>query len=320
MSDRCTTIRLGGEGHWVDWLGHTIRYLALGSETDDRYCLSDAEVPGGGGADPHRHPFSEGFYVLDGTVRFLLGATHHELAAGDYVHVPGGLTHRPEVTSETAKLLTIAAPAGFDRFQMEAGEPLSDPSSESELDVETVQQRIRSAASRYGIEMDSSPTSDESVTAHVCRAKDGERIDAVGDRYRFLAESQQTGGRYALWHADISPGGGPPLHRHSREDEAFYVLDGSVRFESDGVVQIGGPGTFVNLPIGSVHRFENVGDAFARMLVLVAPAGLETMFRRTGTSVRSENEAIRSPDRDEIQRLHRIAPEYGVELIGGGHP
>ena len=315
MSSRPTTIRLPGEGHWVAWLGHKIRYVALGSETEDRYCLSDAEVLGGGGADPHRHSFAEGFYVLDGNVRFLLGSSTHDLSRGDYVHIPGGLTHRPEVTSEAAKLLNIATPAGFDRFQMEAGESLTDENSDGNLDPETVQRRIRSAAAGYEIEMDSSPQTDDSVAPHLCRSVDGEVVDAVGDRYRFLAEADQTGGRYALWHAEISPGGGPPPHRHSREDESFYVLEGNVQFEADGVRQVGGPGTFVNLPIGSVHRFENIGDKPAKMLVLVTPAGLETMFRRTGTLVRRPDDPIRPPDGDEIQRLHAISPEYGVELF-----
>ena len=52
----------------------------------------------------------------------------------------------------------------------------------------------------------------------------GRTIGVVGDIYRFLATGEQTAGKYAMWEAVVPPGGGPPSHRHSREEEAFYVL------------------------------------------------------------------------------------------------
>ena len=54
----------------------------------------------------------------------------------------------------------------------------------------------------------------------------GRTIAVVGDVYRFLATGEDTNGKYALWEAVVPPGGGPPPHLHSREEEGFYVLDG----------------------------------------------------------------------------------------------
>jgi hypothetical protein len=45
----------------------------------------------------------------------------------------------------------------------------------------------------------------------------------VGDHYRFLATGDDTEGRYAFFEALVYPGGGPPPHVQSREDEAFFV-------------------------------------------------------------------------------------------------
>jgi quercetin dioxygenase-like cupin family protein len=56
----------------------------------------------------------------------------------------------------------------------------------------------------------------------------GRRIAVVGDVYRFLAVGDETDGKYAMFEAFVSPGGGPPPHVHSREEEAFYVLEGRV--------------------------------------------------------------------------------------------
>jgi hypothetical protein len=52
---------------------------------------------------------------------------------------------------------------------------------------------------------------------------EGRTIAVVGDVYRFLATGDDTNGKYALWEAIVPPGGGPPPHVHSREEEGFYI-------------------------------------------------------------------------------------------------
>src|SRR5437660_3040492 len=106
----------------------------------------------------------------------------------------------------------------------------------------------------------------------------GRTVAVVGDVYRFLATGEDTDGRYALWEAIVPPGGGPPPHIHSREEEGFYVLDGEIALMVDGQRFVASAGTFANLPRGSLHAFRNETDRPARMLISVAPAGLEQMF------------------------------------------
>ena len=62
----------------------------------------------------------------------------------------------------------------------------------------------------------------------------GHTVAVVGDVYRFLATGKDTNGKYALWEALVPPGGGPPPHVHSREEEGFYVLDGEITFTVNG--------------------------------------------------------------------------------------
>ena len=149
---------------------------------------------------------------------------------------------------------------------------------------------------------------------HVAKSSDGARIDAVGDRYRFLLEGEQSNDLYAMWHATITPGGGPPLHSHAYEDEAFYVLKGEILFETDGESFAAKAGSFVNLPIGSRHRFENKTQENAEVLIIVAPAGLEKMFRQTGCGVADPSHPIAKPNEEEKQRLGEIAPQFGIAL------
>src|SRR5437763_14005735 len=69
---------------------------------------------------------------------------------------------------------------------------------------------------------------------NVLNAGEGKAYWVVGDLYTILASGADTGGAYALIHATVPPGGGPPPHVHRREDEAFYVLGGEVAFHADG--------------------------------------------------------------------------------------
>src|SRR6516164_9728374 len=106
----------------------------------------------------------------------------------------------------------------------------------------------------------------------------GRTVAVVGDVYRFLATGEDTGGKYALWEAVVPPGGGPPPHAHSREEEGFYVLEGEITFTVGGQRLVAGAGMFTNMPVGTPHSFKNESGQPAKMLISVAPAGLEQMF------------------------------------------
>src|SRR4051794_20081851 len=113
----------------------------------------------------------------------------------------------------------------------------------------------------------------------------GRTVAIVGDVYRFLATGEETNGRYALWEAVVPPGGGPPPHVHSREEEGFFVLEGEITFQIAGERAVATAGTFASMPVGTPHSFKNESGRPARMLISVAPAGLEKMFFEVGVPV-----------------------------------
>ena len=142
----------------------------------------------------------------------------------------------------------------------------------------------------------------------------GRTVAVVGDVYRFLATGEDTGGKYALWEAVVPPGGGPPPHVHSREEEGFYVLDGEIAFTVNGERVVAGAGTFANMPVGTPHSFRNEGDRPAKMLISVAPAGLEQMFFEVGVPLAEGATTALPPTKDEIEKLLAVAPQYGIEI------
>jgi len=121
-----------------------------------------------------------------------------------------------------------------------------------------------------------------------------------------LARSGDTSGAYSLFEVRDAPGGGPPLHRHSREDEAFYVLEGEYEVHSqDGLVTRAGPGTYVFVPRGTVQAYKCVGPGQGRMLVMASPGGLEVFF-----------EALSKVDGGDFAAVAAVAAANGIEVVG----
>ena len=85
----------------------------------------------------------------------------------------------------------------------------------------------------------------------------------AGDEYRFLATGDDTDSGYFLVEATVPPGGGPPPHIQTREEEAFYILEGMITFYGENSEVTAGPGTYLNIPKGAKHRFRNNSDQVA---------------------------------------------------------
>jgi quercetin dioxygenase-like cupin family protein len=154
---------------------------------------------------------------------------------------------------------------------------------------------------------------------HVNKPAEGRTIAVVGDVYRFLATGEDTGGKYALWEAVVLPGGGPPPHVHSREEEEFYVLEGEITFTIGDQRLVASARMFANMPVGTPHSFKNECSKPVRMLISVAPAGLEKMFFEVGVPVAQGATTAPPPTKEKIDRLRVIAPRYGIEIrLPGG--
>jgi quercetin dioxygenase-like cupin family protein len=146
------------------------------------------------------------------------------------------------------------------------------------------------------------------------KPSEGRTVAVVGDVYRFLATGEDTGGRYALWEAIGPPSGGPPPHVHSREEEGFYVLEGEITFTIGDQRLVATAGMFANMPVGTPHSFKNESGQPARMLISVAPAGLEKMFFEVGVPLPEGSTTAPPPTKEEIEKLLAVAPRYGIEI------
>jgi quercetin dioxygenase-like cupin family protein len=102
----------------------------------------------------------------------------------------------------------------------------------------------------------------------------------VGGPLNFKVRSDQTNGSLTALENVIPPGEGPPLHTHENEDEFWYLIDGDLRFKLGSEVHTAPQGSFVFVPRGTPHNFQNVGAQPARILVMFTPGGMEAFFER----------------------------------------
>ncbi|HYI98903.1 MAG TPA: cupin domain-containing protein [Thermoleophilaceae bacterium] len=119
----------------------------------------------------------------------------------------------------------------------------------------------------------------DATTARVLGPTDGKSgfLGSIG--VRFMIDGDEADERFSLVEHPMPPRAlAAPLHRHNREDEYSFVLEGRVgALLGDDVIE-GGPGDLIFKPRGQWHTFWNAGDEPARLLEIISPAGFERFF------------------------------------------
>ncbi len=108
---------------------------------------------------------------------------------------------------------------------------------------------------------------------------DGESVTLQTIGVRFMIDGADAAERFSLVEHPMSPRAlAAPIHRHTREDEYSFVLEGRMGgLLGDDVVEAG-PGDLVFKPRNEWHTFWNAGDEPCRILEIIAPAGFEHFF------------------------------------------
>jgi len=124
---------------------------------------------------------------------------------------------------------------------------------------------------------------------------------------RLMIDGDESGGGFSLVEHPMSARAlGAPLHRHLREDEYSYVLEGRIGALLGDQVLDAGPGSLIFKPRQQWHTFWNAGDAPARILEIISPAGFERYFIEL---VALGGSRVASP-----QALKSLAEKYALEV------
>ena len=124
---------------------------------------------------------------------------------------------------------------------------------------------------------------------------------------RFMIDGDEAGQRFSLVEHPMSARAlAAPLHRHTREDEYSYVLEGRMgALLGDDVVEAG-PGDLVHKPREQWHTFWNAGDEPCRILEIISPAGFERFF--------AELAAMGGAGPGKEEAVAELSARYGLEM------
>ena len=144
-------------------------------------------------------------------------------------------------------------------------------------------------------------------TAKVLGPNDGKagRLGAIG--VRFMIDGDESGGGFSLVEHPMPPRQlAAPLHRHSREDEYSYVIEGRLGALLGDEVVYGEVGDLIFKPRNQWHTFWNAGDTPARILEIISPAGFEKYFDEL-------TELLAGGGPRDVEAVGRLAARYGLE-------
>ena len=126
------------------------------------------------------------------------------------------------------------------------------------------------------------------------------------------ASAADTGGQYSLVEITAPANHQVPLHVHYREDEGFYVLEGSVTiYVGDQTVELVA-GQHAYGPRDVPHTF-TIGPDGARMLWVLAPSGFEDFI--DDVSVPAEAPTIPPASVAPPENAAEIVLRHGMELL-----
>ena len=145
--------------------------------------------------------------------------------------------------------------------------------------------------------------------ARVVGPADGVSVDLGSLGVRFMIGGEDSGGGFSLVEHPMPPHGlAAPMHRHSREDEYTYVLEGQVGAQLGHEVVFGEVGDLIFKPRDQWHTFWNAGDEPARILEIISPAGFERFFAE-----------VADPDLDPALRAS-LPERYGSSSTSTASP
>ena len=171
--------------------------------------------------------------------------------------------------------------------------------------------------------MSDTDTTTTAATSVVHRpAGSGRGTWAMGSLFEHLLTAQESGGRVGVALVTQPVGTATPLHRHTREAEAFYLLSGSMTYRAGDEVYHLGEGDFIWLPAQVPHAFRVTGRQDVRFLGLTDPGHLFDLYDEVGlpATERRLPGADGRPMDEEIARWNVVGPRYGLEVVGAPLP
>ncbi|MGI4790127.1 MAG: cupin domain-containing protein [Janthinobacterium lividum] len=280
----------GGQG-WV-------QVLATSEVTHHAFTLSAYHLPPGGEIPAHAHALEDEILTpLQGDFESFNGIEWNPMAHGQSVTGMRGRVHGFRNSGAApGVLLSITTPGGYDLF-LEAVSTLTLPQD---------MVRLSEISKRFGITHPPPSQSYFNRSQPEANKPPLKCFKVFGEPVEILVSMEETTQAFTILTQTSPPGGGPPLHRHTFEDEIFTVVAGEYEVFDSGIWTKLLPGDVAYALRGSIHTFRNCGSQTGKLQAVIVP----------GTELEHylEDISVLTLPQDAL-RVLEISAQYGLEVF-----
>lgn len=162
------------------------------------------------------------------------------------------------------------------------------------------------------------PANGNRKVIHVAPNESHSTTRVLGVTNTCKATKGETDGVFSFFVSTVPPGEAVPIHTHLKEDEAYYILDGTFEMydtTNHHTITVGRD-SYVYVPHGIEHGFKNVGSDTGRLVLMITPGGLEGFFEQIGQVIIDVNNPPPPPSGPpDFVKAAQIAAQYNITFV-----
>jgi mannose-6-phosphate isomerase-like protein (cupin superfamily) len=148
------------------------------------------------------------------------------------------------------------------------------------------------------------------------RSRRGISAHVLGADLKIKISSRDRNGAFAVFEGRTLPLEGPLLHRHTGQDEYWFIVESEYRFEVDGREIYASAGATVFAPRGSSHTFQNIGTDPGWTITTVVPGGVDLFFEEIAALSPKLHSVFQKPNQELLGPPVSVRSEIAAAVIG----
>ncbi|OLP15787.1 hypothetical protein BST81_24550 [Leptolyngbya sp. 'hensonii'] len=140
----------------------------------------------------------------------------------------------------------------------------------------------------------------------ILKREEGQRVQVLSDRVCIKLKSAHSFNSMTVATVDVPPNGYVPPHTHTKEEESFYMLEGSMVMYLNGEEFTIEPGDFVHVPAKTPHGYKNNSNQAVKFLAWTIGGAIDEFFIEMSDKVRDLP--------DDLSKISAILEKHGIQM------
>lgn len=135
----------------------------------------------------------------------------------------------------------------------------------------------------------------------------GQNLQVLSDRVCIKLKSASSSNRMAVMVVEVPPGGFVPPHTHAKEEESYFMLEGTMTMQLGDQEWMIESGDFVHVPAKIIHGYSNPSEQSIRFLAWSVGGAVDEFFTEMSENIRTVP--------DDLAKMPAIFEKYGIHMI-----